>query len=73
MVELDNLSKEIGKRVKELRNARGFSQQELANLSDLHRTYISSIERGEKNVTLVSLQRIAQGLRVSLVELLDGF
>ena len=47
----------------------GISQEQLANRSGLHRTYISDIERGVRNVSLVNLQNIADALGVSLSEI----
>ena len=50
----------------------GYSQEELAHISGLHRTYIGAIERGERNLTLNSIIKIASALRVNLEELLKG-
>jgi len=60
----------FGDRVRILRKGRGHSQEELADLCGLHRTYIGSVERGERNVTLVNIVRIAQALKVNPSELL---
>lgn len=68
MSDTELLSK-FGARIKTLRNARGLSQQELSESSNLHRTYISMVERGEKNVTLVSIAKLALGLRMTIEEL----
>jgi transcriptional regulator with XRE-family HTH domain len=63
----------VGFRVRELRQAAGLTQAQLADKCGLHRTFVGSVERGERNVALLSLRRIAQALRVSPVELLaDG-
>ena len=56
----------FGQAVRQHRMARGLSQEKLAELADLHRTYIGGIERGERNVSLVNVWKIAQALRVSL-------
>ncbi len=61
----------FGKRVRALRRQRGLSQEELAELAGLHRTYIGGIERGERNPTLTSMQRIARALKVSVRTLLE--
>lgn len=68
------LLKRFGKRVRELREARGWSQEELAERSDMHRTYIGMIERAEKNITLMNINKIAQAFSISIPELLtfDG-
>ncbi len=59
----------LAKRVRRLRVARGWSQEVLADVAGLHRTYIGSIERGERNVSLEAMERIAQALEVPLAEL----
>jgi transcriptional regulator with XRE-family HTH domain len=56
--------------MRQLRIERGISQEGLANLSSLHRTYVGGIERGERNPTLASLETIADALEVSTSELL---
>ena len=56
----------FGKRVRELRTERGLSQEGLALACDLDRTYIGGIERGERNVSLVNIQRIAVALGIPL-------
>ena len=53
-----------------LRKARALSQEELANMCGIHRTYIGSVERQERNLTLSSLEMIAAGLDVSILQLL---
>ncbi|MGW9133774.1 helix-turn-helix domain-containing protein [Streptomyces sp. NPDC055681] len=62
----------FGRRMRELREAAGLSQEALADLAHLHRTYIGSVERGERNVSLVNITRIAQALGVSSSALLAG-
>lgn len=56
----------FGKRVRELRKAKGFSQESFADAVGVHRTYIGSIERGEQNVSLDNIERIAKALSVRL-------
>jgi transcriptional regulator with XRE-family HTH domain len=60
----------IGKRIKEQRLAKGLSQEELAELASLHRTYIGIVERGEKNITLFNLYRISEALGVDINKIL---
>jgi transcriptional regulator with XRE-family HTH domain len=59
----------IGKAVRRLRAAAGYSQEEFAHACKFHRTYIGAIERGEKNLTTDSLERIAKALKLSLFDL----
>ncbi|MBP0016782.1 MAG: helix-turn-helix transcriptional regulator [Cyanobacteria bacterium SBLK] len=62
----------LGQRIRNLRLAKGLSQEDLAELASLHRTYIGGIERGERNVAFLNLIRLAKALEVSLSELMDG-
>lgn len=57
--------------VRRLRKERGLSQEELAEAAGVHRTYVGMIERGEKNVTIYNIERLAQALNVSPGSLLD--
>ncbi len=61
---------DIGHRIRELRTARGMTQAALAERCELHRTFIGSVERGERNVSILNLHLIARALRVPLTELL---
>lgn len=56
--------------LKRIRIERGLSQEKLAEIVDLHRTYISGIERGMRNVSLRNIEKIAEALDVGVVELL---
>lgn len=56
--------------IRRLRHERGVSQEGLADSCGLHRTYVGSVERGERNVTLSSLELLAKALDVSVVDLL---
>ena len=60
----------IGSRLRDYRLARGFSQAELGKRCQLHRTFIGSVERGERNIAVLNIRRIAKVLRVSLTNLL---
>lgn len=60
----------LAENIRAFRKSRGISQEELANICELHRTYIGSIEREERNVTLSTLEVLAEALGVSVVELL---
>ena len=59
----------IGDRIRERRVARGWTQDELGVKCELHRTFIGSVERGERNISILNLKVIAGTLRVSLSEL----
>lgn len=58
--------------VRRLRVEHGLTQERLADLTGLHRTYIGSIERAERNVSIDNMARIAKGLKVSLAALVEG-
>jgi transcriptional regulator with XRE-family HTH domain len=60
----------VSENIKIYRIKNGFSQEELANICGLHRTYIGSVERGERNITIQTLEIFAQGLNVPIVQLL---
>ena len=60
----------IGARVRECRVARGLTQLELGERCQLHRTFIGSVERGERNIAVLNVRRIAKVLRVSIANLL---
>jgi transcriptional regulator with XRE-family HTH domain len=62
----------FGTRVRELRQRAGLSQEELAFRAGLHPTYVSSVERGQRNVSLLNISALADGLAVPLSELLAG-
>jgi ribosome-binding protein aMBF1 (putative translation factor) len=66
------LRKAFGKKVREIRKTKGFSQESLAEAADLHRTYIGSIERGEQNVSIDNIDKIAKALKVRPAALFDG-
>jgi transcriptional regulator with XRE-family HTH domain len=60
----------FGERVRTLRQARGLSQEALALAAGLDRTYIGGVERGERNISLINIQKIAHALETSPAELL---
>lgn len=66
----NKLSAIVGNNIKKYRKKLGISQEELAEKAGLHRTYIGGIERGERNITLDSLQVIALALDVAPIELI---
>jgi transcriptional regulator with XRE-family HTH domain len=62
----------LGRRVRTLRQAKGWSQERLAERADLDRSYIAGIEVGVRNPSLKALERLANALSVRLAELFDG-
>lgn len=64
------LTKRIAERIRAKRTAAGLSQEQLGDRAKIHRTYIGAIERCEKNVTVVTLGKIARALRCRLIDLL---
>lgn len=61
-----NKLKSFGEKIRQLRLERGLSQEKLAFLSGLHRTYVGAIERGERNVSFKNIEKIAKTLKVNL-------
>lgn len=62
----------FGIRVRKLRKEKGFSQEELAYKAGLHRTYIGMIERAEKNISLLNIQKIAKALNINIKLLFEN-
>lgn len=62
----------IGKRIKELREVAKMSQKDLAYAADLDRSYIASVENGQRNISIVNIERIAHALGVSLKKLFNS-
>jgi len=65
-----DLQKTLGRNLRTYRTERGLSQEEFAELLGVHRTYMGGVERGERNLTLRSVERIAQHIDVDPLELL---
>lgn len=61
----------FGKKVQEMRKERHLSQEQLAERAGLHRTYIGMVERAKKNITLRSMEKIANALNVSIISLIQ--
>ncbi len=60
----------VAANLRRVRQARGWSQEALADLAGLHRTYVGSIERGERNVSVDNIERLAQALGLDPADLL---
>ena len=68
MAAKDPMLRKLGEYLRKVREDHGWSQEELAYECGLHRTYIGAVERGEYNVTLLTLRRITDTLGISLAE-----
>jgi transcriptional regulator with XRE-family HTH domain len=69
---MEDIRLRFGKAVRRKRNKLGVSQEAFADMCQLDRTYIGGIERGERNVALVNIEKIAKTLRISVSELFKG-
>jgi transcriptional regulator with XRE-family HTH domain len=67
---VDNLLKRFGDRLRSIRTRKGISQEKLAEIAGVHRTFVSSVERGERNISLLNIARLAKALEVSLARLM---
>jgi transcriptional regulator with XRE-family HTH domain len=72
MAKKADILKRFGTRVRELRSAKGWSQEGFADKVGLDRTYIGGIERGERNLALRNIERLAKTLGISIAELTQG-
>ena len=68
---MSDIAKIIGQRIRNYRTQKGLSQEKLAELAGCHPTYIGQLERGEKNATLESVEKITSAMDVSLSQLFD--
>lgn len=68
---MKDIRKEFGIRIKILRHSKGISQEKLGELADLDRTYIPGIENGQRNVSLLVIQKLANAFGISISELLE--
>lgn len=66
---MQNIKEVVGARVRELRKEKGMSQEELAHAANLHPTYIGKLERGERNMSVESLEKTTQALGITLEQL----
>lgn len=65
---MSNIKQDVGNRIRQLRIQAGLSQEDLANICEIDRTYITSVECGRRNISIVNLEKIANGLNISLCE-----
>jgi transcriptional regulator with XRE-family HTH domain len=66
---MEDVRVRFGKALRKRRHKLGVSQEEFADICELDRTYIGGIERGERNVALINIDKIAKALKISLLEL----
>ena len=62
----NNILLKFGNTIKKLRKLRGYSQEEFAQIAELDRSYMGSVERGERNISLLNIEKIANALDISL-------
>lgn len=67
-----DLQAAVGRHLREQRYARGLSQEDFAALLGVHRTYMGAVERGERNLTLRTIEGIAKRLKIDPLELITG-
>jgi len=67
----ESILKKFGKRVRELRTERNLTQQQLADISGLHKNYIGMVERGERNPSLLNIDILAKSFEISISKLVD--
>ena len=72
MARRNDILERFGKKIRQLRLDRGLSQEAFAQECELDRTYIGGIERGERNVALLNIEKIATSLQVTLSDLMKG-
>lgn len=65
-----NAKRIFAQRLRQIRQIRGLSQEELADMAGLHRTYVGSVERSERNISIDNMERLAKALEVDITELL---
>lgn len=69
---MPDIKRQVGQRIRELRTDLGFSQERFALKIEMDRTYLASVEAGHRNISLLNLQKIVQGLDISFSEFFDG-
>ncbi len=71
-MEAKNIQKRLGQRIRDHRNSLGLSQEKFALLIGMDRTYLASVETGNRNISIVNLEKISKGLNISLSQLFEN-
>ena len=66
------ITTKLGKRIKQIRLSKGISQEKFALSIEMDRTYYASVESGKRNISIINIEKIANGLEISLEELFKG-
>lgn len=66
---MDGICNEFGKNVKKYRHIKGYSQESLAEITGLHRTYISDVERGKRSISLENIEKLSKALDIDVYKL----
>ncbi|HOD62001.1 MAG TPA: helix-turn-helix transcriptional regulator [Bacilli bacterium] len=66
-----NIKEKIGQRIRQIREQKKMTQKELSDLADLDRSYITSVENGQRNISIINLEKLANALGVSLCKLFE--
>lgn len=72
MMKYLSIQKQVGKRIKEIRLYKNLSQEDCALNSELNRTYFGSVERGERNISIINLNKICNSFGISLKKFFDS-
>ena len=67
-----NVKEKLGRRIRVMRESKGMSQKDLAYAADLDRSYIASVENGQRNVSIVNIEKIATALECSLTDFFNS-
>jgi len=67
----EDIRKQFGERLRHLRSMRGLSQEDLAHLCNLDRSYVGGVERGQRNISLLNIKKIADALSISPRDFFD--
>lgn len=66
-----NIKQKVGLKIKEIRKSKGLSQEKLANIAEIDRTYLPTIEKGERNVSIEILEKLSKALEINIKDFFD--